>query len=106
MKNILCCCQKYKLTEVFISKPRQFCAILTKCVVPLEIFLKILSIKFHTNPSSGSRADTSAKTDRHTETTKAFSMFMQACLKGAEEKDYGKRGDKNSPLQLILIDNK
>ena len=31
---------------------------------------------------------------------------MRACLKGAEEKGYGKTGDKNSPLQLTLIDNK
>jgi hypothetical protein len=106
MRNILCCCEKYKLTEVFISKPRQFCATLTKCVVPVTIFLKIPSIKVHANPSGGSRTDTSTQTDRLTETAKAFSMSMRACTKRAEEEDNWKRGVNNNPLKLTLIYNK
>ena len=104
-KNILYWCQKYKLTEDFISNPPHFCAILTKCVVPLEIFRKSLSIEFHANPSSGSRADIFAKTDRHIETRKVFSISKRACLKWSKEKGYRKAGDNNGPLKLTLIDN-
>jgi len=55
------------------------------------MFTKIPSIKFHANPSSGSSADTSAKTDTRTGTTKAFFYIYTSVLK----KGRGKRLCKN-----------
>jgi hypothetical protein len=43
------------------------CLILNKFGVSRQIFVKVLSFKFHENPSSGSRADTCGQMDWRTD---------------------------------------
>jgi hypothetical protein len=83
---------KNNVTEVLASKPRHLCAILTKSVVPQEIFIKIPSIKFLANTFSGSRDDTSVQTDRLMETTKAVSCIYDSVLKKGREKSLWRKG--------------
>lgn len=47
---------------------RNFRQILTKFVFPLEVFIEVHNVKFHGNPASGSRVDTSEHIDRETDT--------------------------------------
>jgi hypothetical protein len=60
---------KIKVTDFFFT-------ILPKLETPRQIFIKIPNIKFHVNPSSGSRADTfkqtDGKTDVHEECNRHF----------------------------------
>ena len=55
-----------KRNSVFMQSAHYFCSILTKFGM-WQIFIYVTKIKFHENPSSGSRAGTCR---RHTETTK------------------------------------
>ena len=52
-------CAGVKVSEIFVrSKPNEF---------SLKIWMKVSNIKFHKNPSGGSRADTCGKTSRQTD---------------------------------------
>ena len=49
--------------------------------------MKVLSIKFHGNPSSGKPADTCGQTDGHDEANKRFSRLCERALKGSQVVD-------------------
>ena len=64
------------------NKPPDVCQILTKFVLPWETFTKVSNIKFHGNPSSGSRADTCWQTSRRTKVT---NLSERVCTYFAEQ---------------------
>jgi len=53
-----------KDTEVSIQSARKFYPILTKFGLSQQIFIEVSKIKFHRNPSIGSRAGICGETDR------------------------------------------
>jgi hypothetical protein len=61
-------------------KYRYCCQILMKLEVSGQIFEKYSNIKFHANPSSGSRIVSCGQTDRH-EADSRSSQFLRPCLK-------------------------
>ena len=58
-----------------MRRTRYSCQILMKLVFPRQIFEKDSYIKFHENPSRGSRVVPCGQTDRHTDTTKLIVSF-------------------------------
>jgi hypothetical protein len=68
---------------------RHFCSLLTNFVVPLQVFTKVPTVKFHWNPFSGNHAsacgrkDGQRQTDGHDEANIFFAtmrMRLQNCL--------------------------
>jgi len=55
--------------------------ILIKLVFSRQIFEKSSNIKFHKNPSSGSRVVPCGQTDGHDEANNRFSQFLRTRLK-------------------------
>jgi len=66
LQNIASCRQQSAHTQVCTYISQCFCQILTKFRVSRQILVRVPSIKFHENLSSGSRAATSEQTDGHT----------------------------------------
>jgi len=66
--------QHYQLTSSY-KLPDIFCFILNKFRFSWQIVLKVP--KFHKNPSSGSRTDTFAQTDRRTDVKQIIGAFKQ-----------------------------
>jgi len=60
------------------------CLILNKFVVSGQIFVRVFSIKFHENPSSGSRADRCRQTDWRTDVTKLFASYTNTPKNAAD----------------------
>jgi hypothetical protein len=60
-KNRARCC--YKCTRVFMWSARNFCHILTTLEFSRQVFEKYSNIKFHENPSSGSRVASWGQTE-------------------------------------------
>jgi hypothetical protein len=61
---------------------RYSCQILTKLEFSRQIFEISSNIKFHENPSSGSRVVPSGRTDRQDEANSRFSQFYERAQKG------------------------
>jgi hypothetical protein len=59
---------------------RYSCQILMKFEFPSQIFENSSNIKFHENPSSGSRTVPCGRTDRHDEANSHFSQFCERAL--------------------------
>jgi len=54
---------------------------LMKLQIPRQIFEKSPNIKFHENPSSGSRVVPCGRTDRHDEANSRFPQFYERAQK-------------------------
>jgi hypothetical protein len=63
-------------------KYRLFCQILMKVEFSRQIFRKHSKIKFHENPTSGSRFDLSVRTDRRDVAGRRFLLFAIAPRNG------------------------
>jgi hypothetical protein len=64
----------HKCISVFMYSTGYSCQILMKLEFSRQIFQKYSNIKFHLNPSSGSRVPR-GRTDRHDESNSRFSQF-------------------------------
>jgi len=64
-----------------MSVTRHFCQILIKLQFSRQIFEEYSDIKFHDNPSSGSRVGTCGRTDRYDEANSRFLRFCEKHLK-------------------------
>ena len=68
-----------------------FCPKLIKFGFSRQISIEVSSVKFHENPSSGSRADTYEQTDGHDEIYQALfatlrtSLINRSCMSVANE---------------------
>jgi len=61
-----------------LKNTRHFYLILDKFGFSRRTFVKVLHIKFHRNPSSGSRADSYGQTDGHHEVLGDFRDYVRA----------------------------
>ena len=75
-KNSVWYCRK--CTMVFMESTRYSCQILMKLEFSRQIFEKSSNIKFHKNPSSGSRVVPCGRTDRHDVANSRFSLFCDS----------------------------
>jgi len=66
-----------KCILIFMLSTRYSCQILMKIQFSRQIFQKCKNIKFHENPSSGSRVVACGRTDRHDEVNSNFSQFCE-----------------------------
>jgi hypothetical protein len=64
-------------THVFEWSTVYSCQMLIKLIASRQIFLEYTNIKFHENPSSGSRVVPCGRTDVHDETNSHFSQFCE-----------------------------
>jgi hypothetical protein len=74
-QNLARYCHKWK--NVFMSNTRYFYRILTKPRFSQQIFKCSLNIKFHQNPSSGSRVVPCGRTDGHDDANSRFSQLYK-----------------------------
>jgi len=65
---------------VFMCSTRYSCPILIKLEFSQQIFEKYSTIKFHENPSSGSRFFSCGQRDRQDEANSRFSQFFERAL--------------------------
>jgi hypothetical protein len=61
----LCPRQQQNVLRPLCKMADIFCPILTKFRLSLQIYIKVIRMKYDENPSSGYRADTCRRTDRH-----------------------------------------
>jgi hypothetical protein len=66
---------KIKRTSVIIWSDKHIYPILGQCEISWPIFIEVPSIKFHCNPSSGSRAGTFGEMNGRTNMTKLRGTF-------------------------------
>jgi len=74
---------RIKHTLVFVSSVRYFCLISVKCGVSWQILMKVPSIKFHRNKSSGSCTYTCGQSDM-TKLMGAFCDYAHTHLKNTQ----------------------
>ena len=67
--------QKYML--VFMQSARYSCPISMELEFSRQVFEKYSNIKFHENPSSGSKVVPCGRTDRNDEANSRFSQFCE-----------------------------
>jgi len=67
----------HKRTQVLKWSTCYYCQILIKSLCSTQIFEKHRNVKFHENPSSGSRVVPCGQTDRHNEANCHFSQFCE-----------------------------
>jgi hypothetical protein len=60
-----------------MQSSRYSCQILIKFEFSLAVFPKILNMKYHENPTSGSRVVYCGQTDRHDEANSCFTPFCE-----------------------------
>jgi hypothetical protein len=65
----------HKCTQIFVYSTRFSCQILIKLEVSRQISEERSDVKFHENPSSGSRVVPCGRTDRRTDMTKVIITF-------------------------------
>jgi hypothetical protein len=66
-----------ELTWVIVQSVRYFCSVLTKFVIPRQIFINVPNIKFHENPPSRRHDGTFGQTDGQYEDNTRFSRYTK-----------------------------